>query len=159
MLLIHEWTSQSFYNYMHVSNCSWNHTLLHSVLTTILLYFHSFFIAGYLYTSKSKQHGMYSYAVVRLKHVCAVCVSNVAGFEYVTKWHVKHQCRDSENAKLPTMGGGKCEGEQLNYALHEVCFSFCEANLVPCLIIMLSNTICKNIQELCVPHCPFCIEK
>ncbi|CAM4704176.1 unnamed protein product [Leuciscus chuanchicus] len=29
------------------------------------------------------------------------------GFEYVTKWDVKHQCRDSENVKLPTMGGGK----------------------------------------------------
>jgi hypothetical protein len=55
--------------------------------------------------------------------------------------------------------GRKCEGKQLNYALHEVCFSFCEANLVPWLIIMLLNTICKNIQELYVPHCPFCIEK
>lgn len=63
------------------------------------------------------------------------------------------------NVKLPTIGGGKCEGEQLNYALHEVCFSFCETNLVACLIITLSNTIRKNIQELCVPHCPFCIEK
>lgn len=45
------------------------------------------------------------------------------------------------------MGGRKCEGKQLNYALHEVCFSFCEANLVPWLIIMLLNMICKKYSR------------